>query len=39
MCNDDDDDDDDLTSEPRYNDNVCSQRRCNQNEFAVVQNI
>ena len=26
------------TVNPPYSDNICSQRHCHQNEFAVVQN-
>ena len=26
------------TVNPRYNDSICSQRRCHENEFAVVDN-
>ena len=27
------------TVNPRYNDNICSQRRCHYNEIAVVKNL
>ena len=27
-----------FTVNPRYNDSICSQRRCHLSEFAVVQN-
>ena len=27
------------TVSPRYNDNICSQRYCHHNEFAVIKNI
>ena len=27
------------TVNPRYNDNICSQKCCHYNEFAVVKNL